>query len=342
MSVVPPAIAVVLVTHDSADFLPATLTALVPQLRDDDELLIVDNVSGDGTPDVVRERFPRATVLETGANLGFAGGCNAGAAATTAELLLFLNPDATPQAGCLDGLRAAAGAHPDWGAWQALVTLPGGTAINTSGGITHYLGISWAGECDEPVRPAPDNEVGFASGAAVVVRRPAWEQVGGFDADFFMYMEDVDLSLRLRLAGFRVGIARTAVVEHDYDFDKGTRKWFLLERNRWRTVVRVYPPRLLALLTLPLLLFELALLPVAAAGGWLPMKLRAQWAVARELPRLRAERRRVQGLRRVDESTFAAGLTASLDSPYLAAARRLGPLVRAQGAFWGLVLRLLR
>lgn len=342
MTAAPPALAVVLVTHDSADFLPRTLDALLPQLHDDDELLIVDNVSRDGTPEVVRERFPRATVLETGANLGFAGGCNVGAAATVAPLLLFLNPDATPQPGCLDSLRAAAADHPGWGAWQALVTLPGGTTINTSGGLVHYLGIAWAGECDEPVHPAPDGEVGFASGAALVVRRAAWEQVGGFDVDYFMYMEDVDLSLRLRMAGFGVGIARAAVAEHDYDFDKGTRKWFLLERNRWRTIVRDYPPRLLALLLLPLLAFELALLPLAAAGGWLPMKLRAQWMVLRQLPELLAARREVQALRRVDEATFAAGLTAGLDSPYLAAAQRLDPLVRAQRAFWRLVLRLLR
>lgn len=336
-----PALAVVLVTHDSADFLPATLDALLPQLRDDDELLIVDNVSRDGTPALVRERFPRATVLETGANLGFAGGCNAGAAATAAPLLFFLNPDATPAPDCLQRLREAAGDHPDWGAWQALVTLPGGTLINTSGGETHFLGFAWAGECDEPVRPADDGEVSFASGAALVVRRAAWEQVGGFDADYFMYMEDVDLSLRLRLAGHGVGIARAAVVEHDYDFDKGTKKWFLLERNRWRTIVRVYPPRLLLLLALPLLAFELALLPVAAAGGWLPMKLRAQWAVLRSLPALLRARRDVQALRRCDEATFAAALTSSLDSPYLAAARRAEPLVRLQRAYWQVVERAL-
>lgn len=334
------ALAVVLVTHDSAAHLPGTLAALLPQLGADDELLVVDNVSRDGTPALVRERFPRATVLETGANLGFAGGCNAGAEATRAPLLLFLNPDAIPAPDCLARLRDAATAHPRWGAWQALVTLPGGTHVNTSGGVTHFLGIAWAGECDAPVGPGEDREVGFASGAALVVRRDAWDAVDGFDPDFFMYMEDVDLSLRLRLAGWGVGIARAAVVEHDYDFDKGTYKWFLLERNRWRMVLTAYPGPLLAALLPALLAADLALLAIAARGGWLREKLRAQRATIAQLPALLRRRRRVQATRHDGGSAVADALTADLDSPYLPTDGLPAPALSAQRAYWRLARRI--
>lgn len=342
MPAAPPALAVVVVTHDSAACLPATLAALVPQLGADDELLIVDNASGDGTPALVRASAPRAQLLETGANLGFAAACNAGAAATRAPLVLFLNPDAVPAAGCLDALRQAADAHPGWGAWQALVTLPGGERVNTSGGVTHFLCFSWAGDCGEPVVPGEDREVAFASGAALTVRREAWEHVGGFDPAYFMYVEDVDLSLRLRLAGYGVGIARRAVVTHDYDFDKGSYKWLLLERNRWRTLLADYPAELLLALLPALLAFELALLPIAARGGWLREKLRAQWAVLRALPSLLRRRRRVQATRRVGAGAFAGALTAEIDSPYLRVdGPALAPVLSAQRAYWALVRRLL-
>lgn len=338
----PPALAVVIVTHDSAASLADTLRALVPQLGADDELLIVDNASRDGTPALAREATARANVIETGANLGFAAACNEGAAATRAPLVLFLNPDAQPAAGCLDALRAAAAEHPGWGAWQALVTLGGGTHVNTSGGVTHYLGFSWAGECDQPVVPGEDREVAFASGAALVVRRDAWECVGGFDAAYFMYVEDVDLSLRLRLAGYGVGIARDAVVAHDYDFDKGSYKWLLLERNRWRTVLADYPAPLLLALLPALLAFELALLPAAARGGWLREKLRAQSALLVALPSLLHRRARVQRTRRITASAFAGALTADLDSPYLPDGRgMLAPLWAAQRLYWAAVRRLL-
>ena len=332
------ALAVVVVTHDSADHLPDLLAALAPQLRADDELAIVDNASTDSTPSVARAHSDRALVIETGQNLGFAGGCHAGAAATRAPLLLLLNPDSRPHPDCLDRLRRAAATHRDWGAWQAAVLLDGDSHINTSGGIVHYLGFGWAGDCGLPIAalPAEDREIAFPSGAAMVVRREVWLELGGLDREYFMYGEDLDLGLRLWLSGHRVGLVPAARVTHSYEFDKGSAKWFWLERNRIRTVLSVYPPALLALLAPALLAGELGLLVVAARGGWLWPKLRAQAAAFASLPRTLARRRAVQHGRRIDSRALAAHLTSSLDSPYLAAAS--GPLLSVpQAAYWRLV-----
>ncbi len=332
------ALAIVVVTYNSAAHLPALLAALAPQLRPDDELAIVDNASTDSTPSVARAHGDRVLVLETGQNLGFAGGCHAGAAATRAPLLLFLNPDSRPHPDCLERLRSAAAAHRDWGAWQAAVLLDGDRHINTSGGIVHYLGFGWAGDCDLPVAalPAEDCEITFPSGAAMVVRRDAWRELDGLDREYFMYGEDLDLGLRLWLSGRRVGLVPAARVTHSYEFDKGASKWFYLERNRLRTVLSVYPFPLLVLLAPALLAGELGLLAVAARGGWLRPKLRAQGAALVALPRTLARRRAVQRTRRISSRALATHLTASLDSPYLAAAS--SPLLSApQAAYWRLI-----
>lgn len=338
------ALAVVMVTYNSATHVGETLRALEPQLGEDDELIVVDNGSSDGTPAAVRAASSRAQVLEESSNRGFAGGCNTGAAASTAPNLFFLNPDARPAPGCVDALRRIGAEQPGWGAWQALVTMDGGTTINTSGNVTHFLGMGWSGNCDQPVSAAPlaPVEVGFASGAALVVRRDAWEQLGGFHDHYFMYGEDLDLGLRLWLAGWSVGLAPSARIEHDYEFAKGGQKWFLLERNRWWTVIGDYPGALLTLLLPSLLAAEAALLAVAARGGWLRHKLRAQAAVVRELPQMLARRREVQATRQVSARAFAAHLSAELDSPYLGGAARMRPLVGVQRAYWRLVLRALR
>jgi len=335
------AFAIVIVTYDSASHLPATLEALSPQLGPDDELHVVDCGSRDDPAAVVARHAPGAVFTPLGANLGFAGGACAGARASGTPLLLFLNPDCVVQPGALEALRAAAGARPGWGAWQALVTLPGGGTINTSGGVTHWLGFGWTGEYEAPAPPldAPLREVSFASGAALVVRREAWDAVGGFEPSYFMYAEDVDLALRLRLAGWGVGVVPAARVEHHYDFAKGDYKWFLLERNRWWTVLAAYPAALLLALLPALLGAELLLLAVAAHGGWLRAKLRAQAAVLRTLPWSLARRRRVQATRRVSARVFAASLTDRLDSPFLGPAAEAPAARTLQSAYWAAALR---
>jgi len=335
--------AVVVVTHNSGDSVSRNLSELAKQLRSGDELVVVDNSSADGTPDAVRAAVPEVRILEQQRNVGFAGGCNLGARATTAPLLLFLNPDARPMPGCLDALRRTALERPAWGAWQALVTMDGGRRINTAGNVAHFLGMGWAGRCGQPVTEAPPEriEVDFASGAALVVRREAWEDVGGFDQRYFMYGEDLDLALRLWSAGWAVGVEPDALVEHEYEFVKGERKWFLLERNRWWTVLSDYPAALLALLVPALVGAELALIAMAADGGWLRAKLASQVAAGRELPSIMRRRRVVQASRTVPAAEFARHLSASFESPYLAGLQRRTGLQRLQRAYWATVRSLL-
>jgi N-acetylglucosaminyl-diphospho-decaprenol L-rhamnosyltransferase len=339
----PQALAVVIVTYNCASYVGETLAALAPQLRPDDELVVVDNASRDGTVEAVTQAAPGARVVRQNRNLGFAGGCNTGAASGVGPLILFLNPDARPAPGCLDALRATAHERPRWGAWQALVTMRGGGEINTAGNVVHFLGVSWAGLCRESLARAPREpvEVGYASGTALVVRREAWEQLGGFDERYFMYCEDLDLGLRLWLSGRGVGVAPSARVEHDYAFHKGAGKWFLLERNRWWTVLATYPGSLLVLLLPALIATEGVMLVTAARHGWLRQKLRAQAAVACGLPATVARRRSVQSRRQVSAAAFARHLSADLDNPYLGGLVRVKPLAAAQRLYWRLVLGLL-
>jgi GT2 family glycosyltransferase len=344
-------VSVVVVTHDSREAIERSLPPLLDQLGEGDELIVVDNASGDRSAEAARRLAPAARVVDTGANLGYGGGCNAGAALAGGELIVFLNPDAVVRPGFRKAIARPLVDGRGWGAWQGLVTAEDGRVVNSEGGVVHFTGIAWAGgagrRLDEgsggaeaggpgerpaggtvPLRP---REVGFASGACLALPRERWRELGGFPEEFFLYHEDVDLSLRLRLAGSGVGIEPAAVVDHDYEFAKGPAKWRQLERNRWATIVRTYPAALIALLLPALLATELALLGVALAGGWLGRKLAAGIDLARWLPRLLRERRGVQARRTVSAGRFARSLSAELDSPFLgslaraAATRLAGP-----------------
>jgi N-acetylglucosaminyl-diphospho-decaprenol L-rhamnosyltransferase len=325
----------VVVTYNSRAAVAVALPALCAQLGPDDELVVVDNASTDDTVAAVRELAPAAKLVQSEHNAGFAAGANVGARAATGDLLVFLNPDATPAAGFVDAIRVPRG---DWSAWMGLVTAQAGRAVNTSGGVVHFTGIAWAGQA----AARGSREVAFLSGACLAVPWREWERVGGFAEAFFMYQEDVDLSLRLRLAGGTLGVEPAAVVDHDYAFAKGPEKWRLLERNRWATIVRCYPAPLLLALAPALAATEAALLVVAAAGGWLPQKLAAARETLRALPRLVRERRAVQATRTVSAAEFAAWLTPDLDSPFLGRAGRLAPLRWGLRAYWRVVLAALR
>jgi N-acetylglucosaminyl-diphospho-decaprenol L-rhamnosyltransferase len=320
------------------------LGAIAGQLRDGDELIVVDSGSADGTPEAVRESVPRATVIEAGKNLGFAAGSNRGAAVSSGELLLFLNPDAVVAPGFRDAIEAPLADRRGWAAWQGLVTSDGGRTINSRGGDVHFTGIAWAGGAGEAITEpmgVPDGEPGFVSGACMAIPARAFEDAGGFAEEFFLYHEDVDLSLRLRLAGGALGVEGDARVDHAYEFEKGPRKWRRLERNRWATLIRTYPGGLLGLLLPALLATELALVPISIAGGWFTQKLASWLDVLRWLPRLRRERHAIQATRQVTPAAFARGLTADLDSAYLGAAGRSTALRTLLRAYWSAVLVLL-
>jgi GT2 family glycosyltransferase len=175
----------------------------------------------------------------------------------------------------------------------------------------------------------------------MAVPRATWEALGGF-ADYFMYHEDVEWSLRARLAGGRLGIEPTAVVDHDYSFAKGQAKWRHLERNRWATILRTYPGPLLALLAPALAATEAALALVAARGGWGRSKAAAGSDTLRTLPGLLRSRRAVQRGRTITSADFARWLTPDLESEYLGRVASHGPLRVALRAYWAAVCAALR
>ena len=337
-----PTLSVLIVAYDSRDDLTKTLPALLPELGEGDELIVVENKPGDGSAEVVRELAPQARIVPMGRNTGFTGGCNAGAEAAGGDLLVILNPDAAPRPDFGDAIRRPWLKGRGWGAWQALVADGEAQCINSAGNPIHFTGIVWAGGHGRPLAEAPPpSEVAAASGACLAIPLARWRAVGGFPEEFFMYHEDVDISVRLRAEGHAVGIEPAAVVAHDYEFGANEQKWFWLERNRLAFLVRTYPGPLLALLAPVLLATEVSLLLVSVMGGWGREKLRANLAFLRWLPRLLRERRQVQRQRTIGAKEFAAILTPDLDSDLISPLARSWPARLLLRSYWRLVRLLL-
>lgn len=238
-------------------------------------------------------------LVHSGENLGYVSACNLAAREARGEWLLFLNPDAHADPGCLTVMLGAAGARA--GVVGAQILLPDGRT-NAGDNPLHMTGIAWAGRFGEPIEHGPPREVAAVSGAALLARASAFRELGGFCEQFFMYYDDVDFCWRARLAGWEVIFCPDALVWHDFEFDRGARKWYLLERNRLWAVLSNYSPAGLVLVAPLLTGTELVVAGLAVREGWARSLVRAWASTVRSLPELWRWRRTVQASRRVGDS----------------------------------------
>ena len=213
-----PHISVVIVTHNS---LPALKDCLAALLRSQVEsvlyeIVVVDNASTDGSADEAERIAPNATVLRLKANQGFASACDAGADAADGEYLLFLNPDVIVDPDALMTLLKVTREYPKAGLVTGRLRFANGefqatcrqfpTAANMLLSRGSVLFQVLGSRVDKQERYTLSEftgttEVPAVAAAMVMIRRELFEQLGGFDRRFFMYMEDTDLSLRVSKQG---------------------------------------------------------------------------------------------------------------------------------------------
>ncbi len=224
---------VIVVSYNSRGYLDGCLDSLITQLDPDDELIVVDNGSTDGSAEFVAAQYPQVRLLRS-ENVGYAGGNNRGAEIARGDYLVFLNPDTIVMPGALSALVAPLRTNPrDALSTACIVFMDRPEVINTCGNTMHYTGLTYCRGAGRPVGDyAQPVEVDAVSGAAFAIRRQVFEELGGFDERFFMYVEDTDLSLRARLAGYRCLYVPAAVIKHDYRPAYSPNKAFYLERNR--------------------------------------------------------------------------------------------------------------
>jgi GT2 family glycosyltransferase len=275
-------------------------------------------------------------VLRAGQNAGFGAGCNLGARATEADVLVFLNPDTVVRPGTIAALTAALDDE-DVGVAQArLRLLERPDFLNSGGNVLHLSGLAWPGGYGEPADALTERrEIAYASGAAVAVRAVLFHELGGFTEELFLYQEDLEFSWRARLAGSRVIVEPAADVLHDYVLERrDRRKEYYLERNRLIFVLTSYSRRLLFIVAPVLFVVEVGLVVLALREGWLREKARGWVWLIRNRQWLGEHRRRVQALRRVPDRALAPYLTPVIDPRMLAVPRGAALLNGAISIWW--------
>ncbi len=278
------------------------------------EVIVIDNdPAGRTTRALAADRpLPTVRIVHPGTNLGYTRAANLAAGEAAGEWLFFLNPDAVACEDCLERLSEVSD-DAEVAMLGAQVLLPDGR-VNAGDNPINIAGISWSGGYGQVREHGPIRETAAVSGAALMVRRDVFVELGGLCPYFFMYVDDTDLAWRVRLAGRRVRYCPAAVVVHDYDFEKGSHKWFYLERNRAWALLSNLRPRTLALLAPVLLATEAVVVIHAISEGWLGEKVRAWVSLFAQAPQLIRWRRSVQLKRNVSDYRVLAQFLGGIET----------------------------
>jgi GT2 family glycosyltransferase len=296
--------AVIIVAWNCWEHLFRCLDALEKQTVSGFRVVLVDN--GEGTPEQVgRVRHYRNLLyVKSPENLGFAAGNNLGiGAARDAEWVALLNPDTLPAADWLEKMLAAVVNHPEFAMFGArLLQAHDRKLLDGEGDCYHVSGFAWRSGMGLPVQDGRVEpwEVFSPCAAAALYKAEALKQVGGFDEDFFCYMEDVDLGFRLRLAGHRCLTVPDAEVLHVGSVTTGKRSPFYVYHGQ-RNLVWAYAknmPGMLFWVFLPLhMALNIAGVLRYMLGGQIGVVSRAKYDAVKGLPGIWQKRRNVQGNR---------------------------------------------
>ena len=248
---------VIIVSYNGKEKLAHCLASVLRTLPGDGEVIVVDNASSEAVAEMVEHRFPEVTLIRSPVNVGFGAGCNLGVRGAKGEHLAFLNPDTIVADGWLEALVAPLHGQGKVGlATAKILLLDQPDRLNACGCNVHLSGLALCrGMGHLQQRYSAPGHVGAVSGAAFAIRRDLFETLGGFDETMFLYMEDIDLSLRAKLAGWSTVYTPDSVIFHDYQLRITPLKVFWQERNRylillknfnWLTLAALEPALLLA------------------------------------------------------------------------------------------------
>jgi N-acetylglucosaminyl-diphospho-decaprenol L-rhamnosyltransferase len=294
---------VIVINWNGRQYLQACLEALAAQQGVEFEALLVDNGSSDGSADFVRARFPAVRLVALAENLGFAAGNNAGAREARGRYLVFLNNDTVVEPGWLQALRRGV-EEPGFAlATSRVVYMHDPAVIDSAGdGVLQWGAAFKRFHGTRSPEAARSGEVFGVCGAACVVTRTVFDELGGFDEHFFVSHEDVDLSYRARLLGYRCRYVADAVVRHHGSATLGRTsavavfhgqrnlEWLYLKNSPLSILLRSMPGHLL---------YTAAAAGYFARLGLLGPFLRAKIAAIGGVPRVLRQRAAVQRTRRV-------------------------------------------
>ena len=262
-----PFVSIVIPNWNGKKILRECLHSLISQNYRNREIIVVDNASADGSPDIIREEFPDVKLIINERNLGWAGGCNVGIKVAKGNLIALFNNDAVADPDWLSELVNAMETSSDLGIVGGIVFCdePRDIIDNTGLRLDPISGVVWRANLGNRLAQVEDIEdIDFVSGVSLLLRRELIEKVGLLDENYFLYQDETDFGMSAKRAGFRCRIVPSAFVWH-----MGARTvrklpmegYYLRNRSNFRFYLKNLPPKYL----FTIFFFQLVVVPTREA-----------------------------------------------------------------------------
>ncbi len=202
-------VSIIIINYNGKKFLEKCLKSLETIKYENYEIILVDNNSTDDSVEFVKNTYPSIIIIKLDKNYGFAEPNNIGAKNAKGNFLLFLNNDTEVTPNFVTELVNAAKTDKQIAICQSLLLKPSGE-IDSSGDFLDTLGRAYSSK----IKPGPTKEILSARGASMLVKREIFENLGGFNKEYFASFEDVDLGWRCWIAGYKVIVVTSSIVYH--------------------------------------------------------------------------------------------------------------------------------
>ncbi len=315
-------VAVIIVNYNGGELLQRCLLALSKQTRKPDRVLLVDNNSDEFAADQIKADFPQVEVLRLPENMGFAAANNlAVEKLQDMEWVILLNPDAYAAPDWLEKLLAGAMQYPEFSFFGCRMLAIEENQLDGTGDVYHVSGANWRRDHGKSAdRRRQSDEILSPSGAAALFRRDVYLEAGGLNEDFFCYMEDVDLGLRLQLLGYRCFYIADAIVTHEGSGVVGKYSDFQVyhgHRNQvWVYLMNMPSPWIWIYLPQHLL-YNVASILLFMFRGKTRVILRSKIDAIKGLSRAWQRRKKIQATTRISAMELRKRMSHGFFTPYL-------------------------
>jgi len=308
-----PRVSILISNYNGKKWLKDCLESLIAQdFHEPFEIILVDDASTDGSVEYVKNVFPQVKLVTLDKERGFGGSNNIGVKCAQGEYLVFVNPDTKANEHWLSSLVQALLNNDRIGMVTSRVQLCDNPQIvNTCGTVAHYTGLGFCRGLGDKVESwTHSHTVPAVSGCSFLARKQFLKKLGAFDGDFFLYLEEIDLSWRARLAGKEILFEPRSVVFHKYNLAMDERKFFHIEKNRLLMLLKCLHINTLVLMVPAMLLTEILVLSYASLKGFrfLRSKVMSYAYVLSHLEQILRKRRFCQRIRQISDRQLLSSL----------------------------------